>query len=48
MELLVKCTHSGATVVIVTHDDAIYRHTRHRVMKLDQGRIAALGVGDGI
>ncbi len=48
MELLVKCTHSGATVVIVTHDDAIYRHTRHRVMKLDQGRIAALSEGDRI
>ncbi len=48
MDLLSKCTLSGATVVIVTHDDAIYRHTHHRVMKLDQGRIAALSQGNHI
>ncbi len=45
MDLLARCNHSGATVIVVTHDEAIYRHTRHRVMKLDNGRIAGLTQG---
>jgi len=30
MKLLNKCNNSGATVVIATHDDSIYRNTPHR------------------
>jgi cell division transport system ATP-binding protein len=37
MELLTKCNHSGATVVIATHDDSIYRDTQHRIMELRSG-----------
>ncbi len=38
MNLLNKCNKAGATVVIATHDDSIYRHTSHRVMELRKGR----------
>lgn len=47
MELLTRCNLSGATVVIVTHDETLYRHTRHRIMKLDDGKIASLSRGNG-
>jgi len=47
MDLLTRCNHSGATVVIVTHDEAIYRHTSHRIMKLHDGKIASLTRGTG-
>jgi cell division transport system ATP-binding protein len=47
MDLLTRCNHSGATVVIVTHDEAIYRHTNHRIMKLHDGKIASLTRGSG-
>jgi cell division transport system ATP-binding protein len=46
MELLARCNKSGATVVIVTHDEAIYRHTAHRVMKIDNGRLVSLTQGN--
>jgi len=42
MKLLNKCNNSGATVVIATHDDSIYRNTPHRVMELSKGRIHAM------
>jgi cell division transport system ATP-binding protein len=38
MNLLHKCNKAGATIVIATHDDSIYRHTSHRVMELRKGR----------
>jgi len=47
MELLTKCNKSGATIVIATHDDTIYRHTPHRIMELRKGRMHAItGGGD--
>jgi cell division transport system ATP-binding protein len=39
MNLLHKCNKSGATVVIATHDESIYRDTSHRVMELRKGRL---------
>lgn len=39
MNLLAKCHKSGATVVIATHDDSIYRDTEHRIMALRSGTI---------
>lgn len=39
MNLLHKCNKSGATVVIATHDDSIYRDTSHRVLELRTGRL---------
>jgi cell division transport system ATP-binding protein len=42
MELLSRCNNSGATVVIVTHDETIYRDTSHRIMKLHNGKIESL------
>jgi cell division transport system ATP-binding protein len=39
MNLLNKCNKAGATIVIATHDDSIYRHTSHRVMELRKGRL---------
>ncbi|WP_240194226.1 cell division ATP-binding protein FtsE [Desulfopila inferna] len=39
MQLLHKSNKSGATVVIATHDESIYRNTDHRVMELRQGII---------
>jgi cell division transport system ATP-binding protein len=38
MNLLNKCNKAGATIIIATHDDSIYRHTSHRVMELRKGR----------
>lgn len=45
MELLHKCHHAGATIVIATHDDSIYRHTSNRVMELKHGAIHSLTGG---
>lgn len=45
MNLLNKCNKAGATVVIATHDDSIYRHTSHRVMELRKGRFHMMSGG---
>lgn len=45
MKLLNNCNKAGATIVIATHDDSIYRHTTHRVMELKRGRINSLSGG---
>jgi cell division transport system ATP-binding protein len=45
MKLLKKCHKAGATIVIATHDDSIYRHTTHRVMELRKGSIHSLSGG---
>ena len=45
MNLLNKCNKAGATIVIATHDDSIYRHTSHRVMELRRGRLHAVSGG---
>lgn len=45
MKLLTKCNKAGATIVIATHDDSIYRHTTHRVMELRKGNIHSLSGG---
>ncbi len=39
MNLLNKCNKAGATIVIATHDETIYRHTSCRVMELQKGEI---------
>lgn len=46
MDLLHRCNKGGATVVIATHDDSIYRHTAHRVMELHKGRLQSI-FGEG-
>lgn len=45
MKLLTNCNKAGATIVIATHDDSIYRHTTHRVMELRKGNIHSLSGG---
>lgn len=45
MKLLKKCNKAGATIVIATHDDSIYRHSTHRVMELRKGSIHSLSGG---
>ncbi len=45
MSLLHKCNKSGATIIIATHDDSIYRHTSHRVMELRKGRFHMMSGG---
>ena len=37
MKLLTKCNKAGATVVIATHDETIYRNTPYRIMELRNG-----------
>jgi len=37
MNLLEKCHDAGATIILATHHEAIYRDTKHRVYKLHQG-----------
>ncbi|MEE4240133.1 MAG: cell division ATP-binding protein FtsE [Desulfopila sp.] len=39
MELLTKANNSGATVVIATHDESIFRNSNRRIMELRHGRI---------
>lgn len=46
MQLLHRCNKGGATVVIATHDDSIYRHTPYRVMELDKGMLISIHGGD--
>ncbi len=48
IKLLTKCNKSGATVVIATHDDLIYRHTPHRIMELQKGSILSVIRGNGL
>ena len=45
MKLLTKCNKAGATIIIATHDDSIYRHTTHRVMELKKGMLHSLSGG---
>jgi cell division transport system ATP-binding protein len=37
MDLLDECSAAGATVILATHDTAIFSHTRHSVLELKQG-----------
>lgn len=46
MKLLTNCKKSGATVVIATHDDSIYRHTPHRIMELRKGSVYSMTGGN--
>ena len=39
MNLLNKCKSSGATIIIATHDESLYRHSNHRIMELSNGKI---------
>lgn len=39
MDLLSHCNKKGATIIIATHDESIYRQTEHRVIELRAGRI---------
>jgi cell division transport system ATP-binding protein len=48
MELLTRCSNSGATIVIATHDETLYQHTTHRVMKLHNGKLDSLTRGNEI
>jgi cell division transport system ATP-binding protein len=45
MSLLNKCNNSGATVIIATHDQSLYRHSNHRIMELHEGRIRRINGG---
>lgn len=45
MKLLNNCNKGGATIVIATHDDSIYRHTPHRVMELRTGKLHGMSGG---
>jgi cell division transport system ATP-binding protein len=46
MELLTRSHNSGATIVIATHDESIYRHTSHRIMEIKNGRIGSMTRGN--
>jgi len=38
MELFEECNNLGATLIIATHDEDIYREANHRVLELHSGR----------
>ena len=42
MQLLTKANKSGATVVIATHDESIFRNTKNRIMELQYGRMVSM------
>ncbi len=37
MDLFKQCNSRGATIIIATHDELIYKNTEHQVMELSQG-----------
>ncbi len=37
MDLFRECNSKGATIIIATHDETIYKNTNHQVMELHQG-----------
>jgi cell division transport system ATP-binding protein len=41
MDLFEQSNDAGATVIIATHDEAVYRNANHRVLELYGGRILA-------
>jgi len=45
MNLLNKCKSSGATIIIATHDESLYRHSNHRIMELSNGKIRQINGG---
>ncbi len=45
MNLLRKCNNSGATIIIATHDESIYRQSQHRIVELNKGRISSIIAG---
>jgi cell division transport system ATP-binding protein len=42
MDLLKKSNNSGATVVIATHDESIFKKSNRRIMELQRGKIVSL------
>lgn len=42
MKLLSNCNKSGATIVIATHDETIYRHRPNRIMELRAGKVHSI------
>lgn len=47
MRLLGNCNKAGATIIIATHDESIYRNSRHRVMELRDGQYFSMTEGTG-
>lgn len=45
MRLLHTSHKAGATVIIATHDESIYRDTPHRIMELQKGEIQSISGG---
>ena len=43
MDLFEECKVSGATIIIATHDEDIYRGSNHSVLELHSGRILPQG-----
>lgn len=41
MNLLEECNAAGATIILATHDEAIFRNTSHSVLKLHHGQLAS-------
>ncbi len=42
MDLFMECNKAGATVIIATHDENIFRSSNHRIMELHSGRLVPL------
>ncbi len=42
MHVLRKANNSGATVIIATHDESIFRNSNRRIMELRHGKVHAL------
>lgn len=41
MDLLNECNRDGATIILATHDESIYRNSNHRVLELSCGKFTA-------
>jgi cell division transport system ATP-binding protein len=47
MDLLEECHSAGTTVILATHDEAIFRNTRHPVLQLQHGLLTNTAAGEG-
>lgn len=41
MDLLADCNNEGATVILATHDEGIFRDSNHKILELVYGRLSS-------
>jgi cell division transport system ATP-binding protein len=47
MDLIEECHRAGTTVILATHDESIFRNTRHPVLELQHGLLTNTAAAEG-